>query len=92
MSHTAPRTDGSTNRQAEPEVWFRIVHIARQGGNGAALRPAYHEQEVQTALGPKGAFKNSNIGGLAESDPRRIRQRVPGTLMNNRHGRKAGPG
>jgi hypothetical protein len=40
---------------------------------------AYREQTVVIVLGPKGAFENSNIGGLAESDPRRIRQRMPGT-------------
>jgi hypothetical protein len=40
---------------------------------------AYREQTVVIVLGPKGAFENSNIGGLAKSDPRRIRQRMPGT-------------
>jgi len=30
-------------------------------------------------LGPKGAFENINIGGLAKSDPMRIRQRMPDT-------------
>ena len=48
----------------EPEVYFRIVHVAgdsRHGGPVAACR----EQTVEIALGPKGAFENGNIGALA---------------------------
>ena len=78
MRHTAPRTDGSTNRQAEPEVYFRIVQIAREGQNVTPVA-AYRKQTVVIVLGPNGAFENSNIGGLADSDSRRIRQRMPGT-------------
>jgi len=53
----------STNRPsiAEPEVWFRIVHIALHGQSGP---DAYREQTVEIALGPKGAFENGNIGAL----------------------------
>ena len=53
----------STNhsRLGEPEVWFRIVHIAVDGHDGAS--PAtYREQTVEIALGPKGAFENGNVG------------------------------
>ncbi|HJX73096.1 MAG TPA: hypothetical protein VJ307_02990 [Candidatus Deferrimicrobiaceae bacterium] len=62
----------------EPKVYFRIDHIAREDHNFPPVA-AYREQTVVIVLGPKGAFENSNIGGLAESDPRRIRQRMPGT-------------
>ena len=53
----------STNRQADPEVWFRIVHLAQNGQSGAPVA-AYREQMVEIALGPKGAFENGNIGAL----------------------------
>jgi hypothetical protein len=38
---------------AEPEIWFRIVHVAVDGPNGAHVA-AYREQTVEIALGPKG--------------------------------------
>jgi hypothetical protein len=57
----APRMCRSTNRQADPEVWFRIVHLANNGPNDAPVA-AYREQMVEIALGPKGAFENGNIG------------------------------
>ena len=55
----------STNRRsrvAEPEVWFRIVHITvdSQGETSAA----YRAQTVEIALGPKGAFEKGNVGKL----------------------------
>ena len=53
----------STNRQADPEVWFRIVHATQNGHNGAPVA-AYREQRVEIALGPKWAFDNGNIGAL----------------------------
>lgn len=53
----------STNRQLEPEVWFRIVHVAQDGHYGAPVA-TYREQTVEIALGPKGAFENGNIGAL----------------------------
>ena len=54
--------------RAEPEVWFRIVHITldRQDGAPAAT---YREQTVEIALGPKGAFENGNIGTLTRRVP-----------------------
>ena len=53
----------STNRQVGPEVWFRIVHLAKVGHNATPVA-AYREQKVEIALGPKGAFENANIGTL----------------------------
>ena len=59
----------STNRRAsvaEPEVWFRIVHITLDDANSF---PAYREQTVEIALGPKGAFESGNIGSLKRRVP-----------------------
>jgi hypothetical protein len=56
----------STNRRGstpEPEIYFRIVHVAQDGHNSAPLA-AYREQTVEIALGPKGAFENGNIGAM----------------------------
>jgi len=53
----------STNRQVDPEVWFRIVHLAEIGQSWAPVA-AYREQTVEISLGPKGAFENGNIGAL----------------------------
>lgn len=57
----------STNRHrvAEPQVWFRIVHVAADGHHGA-LGNAIREQKVEIALGPKGAFKNGNVGAVMQ--------------------------
>jgi hypothetical protein len=74
----------STNGRAslaEPEIWFRIVHVAVPararaghacaGGDGADGAPvaAYREQTVEIALGPQGAFENGNIGRLTRRVP-----------------------
>ena len=53
-------------RAAEPEVWFRIVHITLQDTVGSV---PYCEQQVEIALGPKGAFENGNIGILTRRVP-----------------------
>jgi hypothetical protein len=56
----------STNHQwgvAEPEVWFRIVHMALHDRNGPPMA-TYREQAVEIALGPKGVFENGNSGAL----------------------------
>jgi len=61
----------STNGRAslaEPEIWFRIVHVAVDGTNGAPVA-AYREQTVEIALGPKGAFENGNVGTLTRRVP-----------------------
>ena len=47
----------------EPEVYFRIVHLAQNAQSGAIVA-TYREQTVEIALGPKGAFENGNIGAL----------------------------
>ncbi len=65
----APLISRSTNRResvAEPEVWFRIVHITLENTAGSV---AYREQTVEIALGPKGAFENGNIGILTRRVP-----------------------
>ena len=59
----------STNRResvAEPEVWFRVVHITLENTAGSAT---YREQTVEIALGPHGAFENGNIGTLTRRVP-----------------------
>jgi len=66
--YLAPQMCRSTNRQVDPEVWFRVVHLAKEGLSGTPVGP-YREQMVEIALGPKGAFENGNIGAL--------RRRVP---------------
>ncbi|MBI2192000.1 MAG: hypothetical protein HYU36_08455 [Planctomycetes bacterium] len=53
---------------AEPEIYFRILHVAVDGPNGAPVA-AYREQTVEIALGPKGAFENGNIGTLTRQVP-----------------------
>jgi hypothetical protein len=61
----------STNSRAsvtEPEVWFRIVHVAVEDADGAPVA-AYREQTVEIALGPKGVFENGNIGRLMRRVP-----------------------
>jgi hypothetical protein len=52
-----------TRRQGPPEVWFRILHVAPVGHNGVSLAEL-HEQTVEIALGPKGAFENGSVGSL----------------------------
>lgn len=47
----------------EPEVYFRIAHLAQVGHSGAPVA-TYREQTVEIALGPKGAFENGNMGVL----------------------------
>ena len=49
--------------RVETEVWFRIRHVALDGGNGAS-GTSYCEQTVEVTLGPKGAFKKGNLGVL----------------------------
>ena len=53
---------------AEPEIYFRIVHVTLDVRNGGPVT-AYREQTVEIALGPKGAFENGNIGTLTRQVP-----------------------
>lgn len=71
----------------EPEVYFRIIHVAQNGYPGAPMA-TYRKQTVEIALGPKGAFENGNIGALrlrappsrvVRSDPPAIPARIPKT-------------
>ena len=58
----------STNRQDEPEVYFRVVHAAQVGHNGGPVA-TYREQMGEIALGLKGAFENGKIGALTRRVP-----------------------
>jgi len=79
---------------AEPEVWFRIVHVAVDGTNGAPVAaPArrslgeggYREQTVEIALGPKGAFENGNVGRLTRRVPAdQVVHAVPPRVLNRK--------
>ena len=61
----------------EPEVWFRIVHVAGDGHHGVPVA-SYCEQTVEIALGPKGAFENGNIGALRlQAPPSRVVPSLP---------------
>jgi len=64
--------------RVEPEVYFRIVHLAQNAISGA--RTAIYEQTVEITLGPKGAFENGNIGALRLRAPpsRVVRSAPPG--------------
>jgi hypothetical protein len=54
---------------AEPEIWFRIVHVALESHNGAPVA-AYRQQSGEIALGPaNGAFENGNIGTVTRLVP-----------------------
>jgi hypothetical protein len=56
----------STNRRGsvlEPEVWFRIVHVAPEAQDGAPVA-AYREQEVEIALSPIGIIEDGRVGTL----------------------------
>lgn len=59
----APQRCRSTNRQPEPEVYFRIVHAAQNIHNFPPVA-TYREQTVEIALGPKGAFENGNLDAM----------------------------
>ena len=70
-SHTwVPKCNSIRSRPGyvEPEVWFRVVHLAQLGHNSAPVA-AYREQTVEIALGPKGAFVNGNFGALTRLVP-----------------------
>jgi hypothetical protein len=77
----------STNGRAslaEPEIWFRIVHVAVDG-QAAEPGAAYSEQTVEIALGPKGAFENGNVGSLTRRVPAdRVVSAVPPRVRNRK--------
>jgi len=52
----------------EPEIYFRIVHLAQDVQSNARAN-TYREQTVEIALRPKGAFENGNIGALRRRAP-----------------------
>ena len=69
-----------THRQGPPEIWFRIQHVAPDDLN-AISGTELHEQFVEIALGPKGAFENGSIGTLKR---RVAADRVVNTAMKAR--------
>ena len=52
-----------TGQGAVPEIYFRVLHIADDAHNGVPGKE-FHEQAVEIALGPKGAFQASNLATL----------------------------
>jgi len=69
---------------AEPEIYFRIIHVGPDRRNGIS---EYREHTVEIAPGPKGAFENSNIGTLTRRVPAdRVVSAVP-RRHPGRHGR-----
>jgi len=64
----APQASRYANRNkiAEPEVWFRIVHLTPEDNS---VFSGYQEQTVEIALGPKGAFENGNVGSFKRQIP-----------------------
>jgi hypothetical protein len=69
---------------AEPEIWFRVVHVAVDGPTGAPVA-TYREQTVEIALGPKGAFENGNIGTLTRQVPAdRVVHAVPPRVLSRK--------
>jgi hypothetical protein len=68
--------------RAEPEVYFRIVHVTPKNNGDFST---YHEQTVEIALGPKGAFENGNIGVIKRQvPPDRVVNAVPPRLSKPR--------
>ena len=77
----------TTLRQATPEVWFRIVHVATHGPNDAS-GPTYGEQTVEIALGPNGAFQDGNVAALTRrAASRRLLTATPPRRAKSTSGR-----
>lgn len=51
------------SRAAGPGIWFRIIHAALHGQDGAPLA-SYREQAVEVALGPMGIVEDGHVGIL----------------------------
>ena len=67
----------SRTERMEPEVWFRIVHVA-QDANSSARSNIYRDQMVEIALEPKGVFENGNFGALGlRAPPSRVVPSLP---------------
>ena len=64
-AHTAPQMCRSTNPSyaPEPEVWFRIRHVA-VGGRRTPPVARFRDQTVEIALGSRKVFETANIGTL----------------------------
>jgi len=69
-----PRSNGVPRRLvwAEPEVVFRIVHVALDDGSAppdGPVPPKYREQAVEIALGPNPTFPKGSLGALTRRVP-----------------------
>jgi len=57
---------------AEPEVVFRIVHVALDDDfppTDGSPPPSYREQAVEIALGPNPTFRSNGVGALTRRVP-----------------------
>ncbi len=73
-----------STESAEPEVWFRVVHVAKDGHPGVTVA-AHREQTVEIALGTDAAFENGNVGTVTR---RVVAERVVSTVPQPRRGPK----
>jgi hypothetical protein len=53
---------------SEPEVWFRIIHIAQEGNNSSPVAD-YREQTVEITHGPKKTFAIGDIAVVTRREP-----------------------
>lgn len=73
---------------AEPEVVFRIIHVALAGGSPpqeSSPSPTYREQTVEVALGPNPAFQGGSMDRLSRRvPPGQVVNAVPASRRNAR--------
>ena len=74
-----PRMCRSTNRRVEPEVYFRIVHVAHNGLNGAPVT-ASREQSLEIIQGGPHADDSYFYGSPALRRPWATRSLSDGYL------------
>jgi len=55
--------ESRASRDATPEIWFGIRHVALDGRD-VASGASYCEQTVEVTLGPKAAFKKGNLSAM----------------------------
>jgi len=74
LAGRVPKDNGFPHRPgwAEPEVVFRIIHVALDDGlsptDGSPPR-SYREQTVEIALGPNPTFQNGRVAALTRRVP-----------------------
>jgi len=85
---TSPQGRFCHPRWAEPEVVFRIVHIALDEGSpptDGSPPPSYREQTVEIALGPNPIFQNGYVAALTRRvPPRQVVSAVPPSRRKRR--------